>query len=284
MFSILNKQILGPNIKRLDISAPLIAQKARPGQFVMIAPFARSEAIPLSVVKVSPEKGIITLIVQEIGETTQQLGNMPLNEPLFSMAGPLGKSFRPEKLGQVVCVATGIGAAQILPIAQSLKDAGNKVLGVLGAKTRRELFLEPQVRPACHQLFVGTEDGTYQQKATASILVKKILGKEDIRLVYAVGSLDMMSEICQMTKEKQIPMLVQLDFPISCPTGVCASCRIKVGGRWVLGCEEGPEFDGHQMDFDDLQKRRDAWEEFRTQHQPQEAMSLSKMFLEAWKK
>lgn len=251
MFKVINKQTLTDGVKRFDIYAPFIARIARPGQFVSVCVEAEDERIPMSILDYHPEQGTISLIVQEIGPTSRKLGELSINDKIFSMIGPLGVAVNVEKKGTVVCVATGIGVAQILPICRAFKNAKNKVIGIVGSRTRSRLVLEPQLRLVCTDVLVATEDGSFGRRAKATDLFQKLLGQEPVDYVYAAGSGEMMATVCGLTAPKKILTRVQLSpLMIDC-VGMCGSCRVKVGGRSVLACMEGPSFDGHQVDFKD---------------------------------
>lgn len=261
MFEVVNKIILANNVKRLDIAAPNIARKALPGQFVSVCPEEGDERIPLTVVDHDKNKGTITLIFQEVGATTKKLGELAIKEPVFSILGPLGTGATIEKKGVVACIATGVGAAQILPICRAYTEAGNKVIGIIGAKTKRSILVEPQMRLACNKILIATNDGSYERKGLATELLSGLIAQREVDLVYAIGSVDMMEAVVNITKQKKIPTRVQLNpFMVDC-MGMCGSCRVKVGGRYVLACTEGPEFDGHKVDFNDLSIRMNAFEE-----------------------
>ncbi len=259
-FKVLNKISLSSDLKRMDILAPAIAKKAKPGQFVSVSPEEDDERIPLSIVEADPARGSITLIFHERGATTIKLGQIPVNAEIFSILGPLGVPATIEKKGIVVCIATGVGIPQILPIARSLKKVGNNVIGIIGAKTKRALMVEPQLRLLCNKIFVTTNDGSYEKRGKATDILKQILEKQDIHQVYAIGSVDMMRAVCEMTAPKRIKTLVHLNpLMIDC-MGMCGSCRVKIGGREVLTCVEGPEFNGHEVDFEDFTIRMNAAE------------------------
>ena len=262
MFKIINKQILATDVKRIDVTAPNIARKLLPGQFVSICPEEGDERIPLSVVDSDMAKGVISLIFQERGVTTKKLGALQLGEEIFSILGPLGRPATIEKAGLVVCVATGVGTAKILPICRAFKRAGSKVIGIIGAKTKRALMLEPQIRLSCNKTYITTEDGSYERKGLASDILKRILEEQNPEVVYAIGSVEMMRSACDMSRPKGIRTFVHLNpIMVDC-LGMCASCRVKVADKMVLACMEGPEFDGHKVDFDEFIKRKKALEEF----------------------
>jgi ferredoxin--NADP+ reductase len=260
-FRITNKQILAEGVKRIDIAAPDIARKILPGQFVSVCPEADDEHIPLAVTSSDPDRGYISLIFPELGHTTRKLGALPINETIFSILGPLGRPARIEKKGVVVCIATGIGIAQILPICRAFKDKGNKVIGIIGAKTKRALMLDPQMRLACNKVLIATDDGSYERRGLATDLFEKFLDQNKVDLVYAIGAVDMMRRVCSMTEEKRIKTLVRLNPVMVDCMGMCGSCRVKVDGEMVLACVKGPEFDGHKVDFKDLDIRMNAYEE-----------------------
>ncbi len=259
MFKIVNKQILAHDVKRIEIQVESIAKRVKPGQFVIVIPTEDSEWIPLTVVKADPKQGVISLIFQEVGLTTRQLGAIPINDNVYSLIGPLGQPARIEKFGLVICVATGVGIAQILPICQALKSVGNKVIGVMGAKTKRSLILESQMRLTCHKLFISTNDGSFERRGLATDIVKELLDKEKINLIYAIGTIEMLKEVCCLTSLRSIKTLVQLNPIMLCGTGICGSCQLKVKNKIVLACQEGVEFDGHAVDYSDLQIRMNAF-------------------------
>ena len=261
MFSILNKQILAQDIKRIDIHAPDIAQRVQPGQFVMVAPRRTSESIPMAVVDKDERKGAIALIVHEVGPTTRELGALSIREEGHALAGPLGRSATVGKFGVVVLVATGIGAAQILPIGRALKKSGNKVLGIIGAKTKRALMLESQLRVVCDEVTITTNDGSYALKGLATEVLEKFLKRMSIQMVYAIGSVEMMQAVTQMTSPQKIKTLVHLNPVMLSGLGSCGSCRVLVAGQERLACLEGPEFDGHAVDFEHLLVRMNAYKE-----------------------
>ncbi len=259
MFKIINKQILAPDVKRVDILAPSIAQRIQTGQFVSVCPQEADERIPLSVIEADKEKGIISLIFQEVGYTTTKLGALLINESIFSILGPLGRPATIENKGTVVCIATGIGTAQLLPICRALKKAGNKVIGMIGAKTKRMIMLEAQMRLSCQKIFITTNDGSYERKGLATDVLKEFIDRQEVGLVYAIGSADMMQAVCLLTRPKNIKTFVCVNpIMVDC-MGMCGSCRVKVGGRVVLACLDGPEFDGHKVDFDFLNIRMNAF-------------------------
>jgi len=264
-FTILTKQILSENVKRLDILAQEIARRVEPGQFISVCPEEGDERIPLAVVDADAKKGTIALIFKEVGYTTRKLGNIPIQESVFSILGPLGKPAQISEGKTVICIATGVGIAQILPICRAFQKKGNKVIGVIGAKTKRTLMLEAQMRLSCNKIFITTEDGSYERKGLATDLFKEIVqrqrqGEREV-MVYAIGAVEMLRKVCVFTKEHKIKTRVHLNPVMVDCMGMCGSCRVKVGGKMILACIEGPEFNGHKVDFQDLQIRMKAFEE-----------------------
>lgn len=261
MFEILNKQLVADNVKRLDIYAPNIAKKFLPGQFISVVPEEGDERIPLAVVDTDQVKGTISVIFHEVGQTTGKLGTLPINESIFSILGPLGVPSQITQRGNVICIATGIGIAKILPICRACRDQGNKVIGIIGAASKKDLLLEPQMRLICDKIFISTEDGSYERKGLATDVFEKVIEEKEIGFVYAIGSVEMMKKVSLMTKKLKIPTAVQLNpIMVDC-MGMCGSCRVKVGGKTVFACIEGPEFDAHKVDFDDFKLRKKAIEE-----------------------
>ena len=261
MYKILHKQILAQDIKRIDIHAPAIVSKVAPGQFVMVTCDAQTHPIPMSVIDSDEKRGMISLIVHEIGVATRALGALAIGDTLWKVVGPLGQPAQIEKFGLVVCVATGIGAAQILPLCRALKKKGNKIIGIIGAKSKKVLMLESQMRVVCDEIFIATNDGSYERKGLATEVLKDFLNKYKVDCVYAIGSVDMMEAACAMTRLKSIPIYVTLNPYMTNGLGLCGSCRVKVGGHFQLACLHGPQFNGHEVDFGDLNYRMNALKE-----------------------
>ncbi len=285
MFKIINKQILTKNIKRLDIVAPRIAEKVLPGQFVNIRPGATDETIPLTVIDTDQAKGTITVIVREVGSTSRVLASKGINDKVASILGPLGMPAQIKKKGVVVCIATGIGSAQILPMCRALRSVGNKVVGIIGAKTKRAVLMEAQMRLACNKLLIATEDGTYERRGMATDILSDLMERDTIHQVNAIGSADMMSSVCKITKRKRIKTFVQLNPVMIDCLGMCGSCRVVVSGKTVLACKDGPEFDGHRVDFENYKIRLKAFEEQKwdspraqSSHGKNESKTLTKLF------
>jgi len=265
MYKIIYKQVIAQDIKKIDITAPSIAARALPGQFVMVTPVLGEHNVPMTIVDHDEKRSIITLLVHEVGSATRKLGDLSIGDNVYQVVGPLGRSAQMDKYGLVICVATGIGAAQILPICRGLKKKGNKVIGIIGAKSKKVLMLESQMRVVCDEVFITTNDGSYERRGLATGLLKELLNKYTVHRVYAIGSVEMMQTAAQMTKEKNIPIRVTLNPYMVNGLGMCGSCRVMINGQPQLACVDGPEFDGHQVDYQDLSQRmntmeRHSWE------------------------
>jgi ferredoxin--NADP+ reductase len=260
MYKIIHKQVIAQDIKKIDISAPMIASRALPGQFVMVTPVQGERNIPMTIIDSDERRSIISLLVHEVGPATRKLGDLSIGESVYQMVGPLGRAAQMDKYGLVICVATGVGAAQILPICRGLKKKGNKVIGIIGAKSKKVLMLEAQMRVVCDELFITTNDGSYERRGLATGLLKDLLGKYTVQRVYAIGSVEMMQAAAEMTGEKNIPLRVTLNPYMVNGLGLCGSCRVKIDGQNRLACTDGPEFDGHMVDYQDLTQRMNALE------------------------
>jgi ferredoxin--NADP+ reductase len=260
MYKIIHKQVIAEDIKKIDILAPTIAARALPGQFVMVTPIEGQHNVPMTIVDSDERRSVISLIVHEVGPATAKLGELSIGETLYQMVGPLGRPAQMGKYGVVICVATGIGAAQILPICRGLKKKGNKVIGIIGAKSKKVLMLESQMRVVCDELFITTNDGSYERKGLATGILKELLNKYTVDRIYAIGSVEMMQAAAQMTKEKNIPLRVTVNPHMVNGLGLCGSCRVRVDGHIRLACVDGPEFDGHMVDYQYLSQRMNALE------------------------
>jgi len=259
LFEITEKQTLAPTVHRMVIRAPEIARKHRAGNFVILRIHERGERIPLTVADKDPEAGTITLVFQAVGKTTSELGELKAGDALADLAGPLGKPTHIEKFdGITVCVGGGIGVAPVHPIACALKEAGNRVISIIGARTKELLIMEEEMRRASHELLVATDDGSYGHHGFVTEVLQEVIereGAERIALVVAIGPVPMMRACCKVTEPHGIHTVVSLNPIMVDGTGMCGACRVTVGGQTRFACVDGPEFDGHQVDFDELTKR-----------------------------
>jgi ferredoxin--NADP+ reductase len=258
---IVAKRQLSQDIFTADIKAPLIAQARKPGQFVIISISNEySERIPLTIADADVEKGTIRLIWQRVGKTTAELAELHQGDGIANVTGPLGTPTHIENFGLVVCVGGGIGNAPLLPITKVLREAGNSIISILGARTKDLLILEDEFARFSDELIVTTDDGSYGRKALVTEPLKEICErKQKPDQVYAIGPAVMMKFCCEVTKEFDIPTQVSLNTIMVDGTGMCGGCRVEVDGQPKFVCVDGPEFDGHKVNFDLMMKRLDAY-------------------------
>ena len=255
MFNILDVKQLSKEIKSMAVSAPEIAKKAKQGQFIVLRIDETGERIPLTINDFDPKTGSITIIFQEVGKTTKKLGMLKKGDSLIDVAGPLGHPGKAEKIGTVMCIGGGVGTAVVYPEARALKEIGNTVISIIGAGSRDMIILEDKMRKISDELFITTDDGSYGRRGVVTDPLKEILTKRDVDLVIAIGPIIMMKFVCLMTKQFNIPTIVNLNPIMVDGTGMCGSCRVTVGNEVKFACVDGPEFDGHLVDFDELTNR-----------------------------
>ena len=242
------------------VEAPRIARKAKPGQFVVLRANETGERIPLTMAGTDPSAGTIDLIFQVVGKTTALLRTLSVGEAIADIIGPLGKPTHVENLGRVICVGGGTGVAVMYPITKAYKDAGNRVTAIIGSRTKDLLILEDEMKAASHDLKVTTDDGTYGHHGFVTDVLRQILDQDkDVKLVVAIGPVPMMKFLCKLTKEYGIKTMVSLNPIMVDATGMCGACRVSVGGKTRFCCVDGPEFDGHEVDYDELVKRQRAY-------------------------
>jgi ferredoxin/flavodoxin---NADP+ reductase len=260
---ILDKEILGDvqgiKITKLVVSSPAIAQKAQPGQFIVLMASEKGERVPLTIVDADKNNGAITLILQEVGLTTKSLGKLNTGDSLFALVGPLGHPTQVSNYGKVILVGGGVGIAEIYPIAKALKAAGNQVTTILGARTKKLLILEAELKGASHEFFVTTDDGSYARKGFTTDVLTELLGKSRYDLVYAVGPIPMMKRVAAVTKGFGVKTVVSLNPLMVDATGMCGCCRVTVAGEVKFSCVDGPEFDAAAVDWDELVKRNSVY-------------------------
>ncbi|MCS7283181.1 MAG: sulfide/dihydroorotate dehydrogenase-like FAD/NAD-binding protein [Anaerolineae bacterium] len=257
MYRILEKQVLSDVTKLMVVEAPHVARKARAGQFVIVRIDERGERIPLTIADYDREAGTITLIFQEVGKSTKHLGTLNVGDGLATLAGPLGHPTEIANYGKVVCVGGGVGIAPIFPIARALKEAGNYVISIIGARTRSLLFWEDRMRAVSDELIVCTDDGSYGRKALVTEPLKELLEAraKEIARVWAIGPAIMMKFVSQTTKPFGVPTIVSLNTIMIDGTGMCGGCRVLLEEGAQFVCVDGPEFDGHKVDWDNLLAR-----------------------------
>jgi len=262
MFKIVRREEMSQgNVVLNEIEAPLIAKKAKPGQFVILKANETGERIPLTMADTDPEKGTITVIYMVVGMSTLLFKSLNEGDEYQDVIGPLGQATHLEKFGTVVCVGGGTGVAVLHPITRGLKQKGNHVISIIGARNKDLLILEDRMKDASDELKVCTDDGSYGHKGFVTDVLRDVLEKEDVKLVVGIGPVPMMKFVCQVTKEKNVKTMVSLNPIMIDGTGMCGGCRVSVGGETKFACVDGPEFDGHQVDFDELILRLQAYEE-----------------------
>ncbi|MDH5448029.1 MAG: sulfide/dihydroorotate dehydrogenase-like FAD/NAD-binding protein [Candidatus Bathyarchaeota archaeon] len=257
MYKIVAMQTLAPQTKLAKIYAPEVAKKAQAGQFVILRVDEKGERIPLTFVDWEPENGTVTLIFQEVGVSTKKLGSLNVNEELYDVVGPLGQPSDIKNYGTVVIVGGGVGTAPCLPIAKAFKKAGSKVISIIGARNEKLLILEEEMRRMCDEVHISTDDGSKGHKGFVSEVLKMLIEKGcSIDIVYAIGPTVMMRAVAEVTRPYKIKTIVSLNPIMVDGMGMCGACRVSVGGKVKFACVDGPEFDGHQVDFNELIKRQ----------------------------
>jgi ferredoxin--NADP+ reductase len=256
MFPIIDKKVLAPTITRFEIKAPFIARKRKAGNFVMVRVEEGGERIPLTIADGNTALGTITLIVQAIGGTTKLLCSRNAGDTLLDVVGPLGNPTPIHYHGVVACIGGGVGTAELYPIAKALKEAGNRVFTIIGARSKNLVILEAEMAACSDETFVTTDDGTYARKGFVTDQLKDLLeAPGGVNAVYAIGPLPMMKAVANLTRSYEVETLVSLNTIMVDGTGMCGGCRVTVAGQMKFACVDGPEFDGHKVDFDELMMR-----------------------------
>ena len=262
MFRIVRREDMADGIVVLnEIEAPFIAKNAKPGQFVILRASETGERIPLTMADTDVEKGTITIAYMVVGKTTASFAALKVGESYLDITGPLGKPTEIEKVGTVVCVGGGTGAAVLHPIAKAMKAAGNEVIAILGARSQNMLIMTKEMRAASNELLITTDDGSYGHHGFVTDVLKDLMETREINQVVAIGPVPMMKFLSILTKKYNVPTLVSLNPIMVDGTGMCGCCRVSVNGETKFACVDGPEFDGHQVDFDELTKRLSAYRE-----------------------
>jgi ferredoxin--NADP+ reductase len=256
MYKILNKEELSEHVTLFDIDAADIAKKAKPGNFFLLKIHEEGERIPLTIADFDREKGTLTTVFQKVGKTTHHLGTLNEGDFLSDVIGPLGMPSHIENFGKVACVGGGVGIAPVYPITRGLKEAGNKVFSIIGARSKDLLFWEEKMRNVSDELIVTTDDGSYGRKALVTVPLEELLKNGDINLVVAIGPAIMMKFVCKTTEKYNTKTVVSLNSVMIDGTGMCGGCRVDVGGDTKFCCVDGPEFDGHKVNFDLLMARQ----------------------------
>jgi len=260
MFTIVNKIGLAPGIKQFTINAPDIAKKAQPGEFVILRANENSARIHLNIVDFDRNEGTIILVLEESGNPTIHLDSLEPGDKILDLAGPLGNGSDIAKFGKVICIASGVQIASVYPITRALKEIGNEVVSIIGADTKEHIIFHQEMKEVSDEIHIFTEDGSEGQKGLARDLLKQTLEKDaKFDLVMAIGSIAMMRDVCEITRSYNIPTRVNMHVPILDGVGLCGTCRVSVGGKIKFACVDGPEFDGHLVDWDIAEQRMNAF-------------------------
>jgi len=262
VFKIVHAQFIAPGIKRFVIEAPRIARKQRPGQFVIVRIVENGERIPLTIEKSDPQEGTVNIVVQSIGKTTHLLNSLESGDSILDIVGPLGKPSEIENFGTVVAIGGGVGTAMAYPTASAMKHAGNRVISIIGGRTKDLVILENEMREVSDNVFVTTDDGSYADKGLVTDKLRQLI--EDgttINLVLAVGPIPMMRAVADVTRKANIRTIVSLNPIMIDGTGMCGGCRVLIDGKSEFACVDGPEFEAHRVDFDVLVQRNAMYRE-----------------------
>lgn len=259
-FPIIATTVLGPNVKQIEIEAPRIARKQQAGQFVIVRLDEHGERIPLTIKGSDPGRGTITIVVQAVGKTTSQMNELEAGDSILDVVGPLGKASEVENYGTVIVIGGGVGTAIALPTARAMRDAGNRVFSILGARTKDLLILEDEVRAVSDQTFIMTDDGSYGQKGLVTDKLRQLI-QLPVGMVLAIGPVPMMRAVGDVTRERGIRTMVSLNSIMVDGTGMCGGCRVIVDGKSEFACVDGPEFDAHRVDFSVLSQRNAMYRE-----------------------
>ncbi len=255
MYRILAREDLAPNIHLFKVEAPLVAKKAQPGQFVVVRSDEKGERIPLTIADWDKKEGNVTIVFMEVGTTTKKLALLNAGDNILDFVGPLGRPTEIEKFGTVVCVAGGVGAAPMFPIARALKAQENEIISILGARNKELLFWEERLHSVSDELIVTTDDGSYKRKGLVTEPLKELLQETKVDRVIAIGPTVMMKFCSLTTKPFGVKTMVSLNPIMVDGTGMCGCCRVSVGGETKFACVDGPDFDGHEVDWDLLMNR-----------------------------
>lgn len=259
MNKIIAKEHFSEKVVKLVVEAPLIAKSRRAGHFVIVRVGEKGERLPITIAEADIEKGTITLVVQAIGKSSSKLCALNPGDYITDVVGPLGQATHVEKLGTVVCCGGGVGVAPLLPIVEAFKKAGNRVITVLAARTKELVILEEQMKKYSDEVIVMTDDGSYGRKGLVTQGVEDVINREKVDLCVTIGPAVMMKFVSLLTQKYNVPTMASLNTIMVDGTGMCGACRITVGGKTKFVCIDGPEFDAHQVDFDEMLMRLSSY-------------------------
>jgi len=261
MPKIIQKEVLSENVVKLVIESETIAKSRKAGQFVIVKIGETGERIPLTIADSDPDAGSVTLIIQRVGATSGKLCDLNAGDVVTDMVGPLGKATHVEKIGTIIAAGGGVGIAPMYPIARSFKEAGNKLIAVLAARSKDLIILEKEFKEFADEVVVWTDDGSYGNKGLVTQGIEEIVKREKVDSCIAIGPAVMMKFVALLTKKYSIPTMASLNTIMVDGTGMCGACRISVGGKTKFVCVDGPEFDAHLVDFDEMLKRLNAYKD-----------------------
>lgn len=261
MNRIVSKEYLSANVVKMEIEAPLIARSRRAGHFVIVKSGEKGERIPLTIADADTDRGTITLIIQAVGKSSRKICELNAGDEITDVAGPLGQATHVEKVGTVVCAGGGVGVAPLMPIVEAFYRAGNRVVVVIAARTKELVILEDRMRANADEVVVMTDDGSYGKQGLVTNGVEDVIRREKVDLCVTIGPAVMMKFVSLLTKQYGIPTMASLNTIMVDGSGMCGACRITVGGRVRFVCVDGPEFDAHQVDFDEMLMRLNAYKD-----------------------
>jgi len=261
MNKIVSKEYFSEKVVKLEIEAPLIARSRKAGHFVIVRVGELGERIPLTIAAADKEKGTITLVIQNVGRSSAKICELNEGDYITNVVGPLGKATHIENVGTVICAGGGVGVAPLLPIVEAFKAAGNRVITVLAARTKDLVILEEQMKQNSDEVIVMTDDGSYGNKGLITQGVESVIQREKVDLCVTIGPAVMMKFVSLLTKKYELPTVASLNTIMVDGTGMCGACRITVGGKTKFVCVDGPEFDAHQVDFDEMLMRLGSYKE-----------------------
>ncbi len=259
MNKIIAKENFSDKVVKFEIEAPLIARSRKAGHFVMVRVGKKGERVPYTIASSDPVKGTITLVIQRVGKSSEKVCQLEPGDYITDLVGPLGKATHIENFGTVLCAGGGVGVAPMLPIIEAMKNAGNRVITVLAARNKDLIILEDQVRKFSDEVIVMTDDGSYGQKGLITVGVEQVILREPVDLCVTIGPAIMMKFVSELTKKYSVPTVASLNTIMVDGTGMCGACRVTVGGVTKFVCVDGPEFDAHQVDFDEMLMRLKAY-------------------------
>lgn len=261
MSKIIEKEFFSKNVVKIVLEVPEIARARKAGHFVIIKMGEKGERIPLTIASADEKKGTITLVVQKVGVTSAKLFELEVGDEITDVVGPLGLATHIEKVGTVLCAGGGVGVAPMLPIVEALKKAGNRVITILAARTKDLIILEEQMREYSDEVIVMTDDGSYGKKGLVTAGMEEIINREKVNMAVVIGPAIMMKFAALTTKKYNIETVASLNTIMVDGTGMCGACRVSVGGKTKFVCVDGPEFDAHQVDFDEMLSRLGAYKD-----------------------